>query len=213
MPLLFFNMLEVFVSPSVKIFIFKILSPTDDILSHLGYDTKEPFYNNNVKKEVQENAIMEIERKYRIHHLPFDPDIYPHTDIEQGYLCTRPVIRARKDGDRYYMTYKGEGLLAREEYDLPLDASSYRHLIAKADGIRIAKTRYRIPAQNGLTIELDIFHGTYEGLILAEVEFPDMEAAEHFTPPDYFGEEVTFDPKFQNSFLSRKENAGSNKFL
>ena len=148
---------------------------------------------------------MEIERKYRIRKLPFDPGSYPHTEIEQGYLCTDPVVRVRRDGCRSYLTYKGSGLLVREEYNLPLNESAWRHLLGKIDGLLLSKTRYRIPADNGLTIELDIFHGDYEGLMLAEVEFPDLAAAERFSPPDYFGEEVTYDPSFQNSALSRSK--------
>ena len=63
---------------------------------------------------------MEIERKYLIDRLPENVTSYPSHEIEQGYLCTEPVVRVRRDGDEYYLTYKGKGLLAREEYNLPL---------------------------------------------------------------------------------------------
>lgn len=43
------------------------------------------------------------------------------------------------DNDEYYLTYKGKGLLAREEYNLPLTKESYEHLIKKADGNIITK--------------------------------------------------------------------------
>lgn len=36
-----------------------------------------------------------------------------------------------------------------------------------------------------LTIELDVFSGVYDGLILAEVEFPTVEEAEAFVPPEW----------------------------
>ena len=44
---------------------------------------------------------MEIERKYLIHTIPFDLSSFPFRTIEQGYLCTNPVVRIRKDNDRY----------------------------------------------------------------------------------------------------------------
>lgn len=150
---------------------------------------------------------MEIERKYlikAINTLPFNLNDYPHHEIEQAYLNTEPVIRVRRKGNDYYLTYKSKGLLAREEYDLPLNQAAYEHLLEKADGNILTKTRYEIPLDDHLIIELDIFHGKFEGLILAEVEFPSLEEAENFTPPEYFGEDVTFSTEYQNSTLSQK---------
>ena len=147
---------------------------------------------------------MEIERKYRIDRIPFDLENYPSCEIEQAYLNTDPVIRVRRQDDDYYLTYKSKGFMAREEYNLPLNAEAYHHLLTKADGNILTKTRYNIPLGNHLTIEIDIFHGKFEGLILAEVEFSTIEEAETFTPPEYFGEDVTFSSEYHNSTLSQK---------
>lgn len=147
---------------------------------------------------------MEIERKYLIHNIPFDLNDYPHREIEQAYLNVDPVIRIRRKDNDYFLTYKSKGLLAREEYDLPLNAESYAHLLEKTDGNILTKTRYEIPLGDHLIIEMDIFHGKFEGLILAEVEFPSLEEANSFSPPEYFGEDVTFSTEYQNSTLSRK---------
>lgn len=155
---------------------------------------------------------MEIERKYLIETPPENYRTYPSSHIQQGYLSTSPVVRVRKDDGDYYLTYKGKGLLAREEYNLPLTKESYEHLIQKADGIILEKRRYRIPLIDpvlqtetapNLIIELDVFEGVYKGLILAEVEFPSVEEAEHFTPPFWFGEDVTFSGEYQNSRLAQ----------
>lgn len=147
---------------------------------------------------------MEIERKYLIDaaRIPFSPEDYPCKLIEQGYLCTAPVVRVRRSNDNYTLTYKGEGLMVREEHNLPLTAESYRHLIAKADGHVISKKRYLIPLGN-YTIELDIFQGDFAPLILAEVEFPTEKEADDFTPPEWFGEDVTYSTTYHNSTLSR----------
>ena len=148
---------------------------------------------------------MEIERKYLIEkeQLPADLASYPFHKSEQGYLCTSPVVRIRRQDDDYFLTYKSKGLMAREEYNLPLTQEAYEHLKSKADGLVISKTRYLIPEKNGLTIELDVFHEDYEGLLLAEVEFPSEEAANSYTPPAWFGRDVTFSSDYHNSTLSK----------
>ena len=123
--------------------------------------------------------------------------------LEQGYLSTAPVVRIRKDDDNYILTYKSKGLMVREEYNLPLTRDSYEHLRKKIDGILISKRRYLIPLTERLTIELDIFEGPLAPLKLAEVEFKTEEEANRFTPPEWFGEDVTFCTDYHNSTLSR----------
>ena len=148
---------------------------------------------------------MEIERKFLVDlsDLPFDPKDYPARKIEQAYLCTAPVVRIRRDNDDFFLTYKSKGMMVREEYNLPLTKEAYLHLCTKTDGVFIEKTRYIIPEKNGSKIELDIFHGAHEGLILAEVEFPNEEAALAYEPPKWFSQDVTFSSEYHNSYLSQ----------
>lgn len=159
---------------------------------------------------------MEIERKFTLKKLPDDLESYPCHIIEQAYLCTSPVVRVRKEDDTYYMTYKGKGLMAREEYNLPLNESAYQHLLAKADGNIISKKRYVIPLESPrfksdylplimpqLVIELDVFAAPFAPLIMAEVEFPDVDMANAFIAPDWFDQDVTNDPAYHNSNMSR----------
>lgn len=150
---------------------------------------------------------MEIERKYLITSPPEGYDAFPSRLIQQAYLCADPVVRVREEDNQYYLTYKSKGLLAREEYNLPLTKEAYEHLLPKADGIILAKRRYRIPIEGSdLTIELDVFSGDYEGLMLAEVEFETVKQAEEFLPPDWFGRDVTFSGEYQNSRLALKKD-------
>ena len=147
---------------------------------------------------------MEIERKFLVSRLPQPLERWPHSPIEQAYLCRRPVVRVRREGEEYTLTYKGEGLLEREEYNLPLTREAYLHLLSKADGNVLTKRRYLIPLEGTeLTVELDVFSGKFQGLVLAEVEFPDQASADAFLPPAWFGREVTFTGEYQNSRLSR----------
>ena len=67
-----------------------------------------------------------------------------------------------------------------------------------------------IPLSSALTAELDIFEGDLAPLMLVEVEFDSEDAANSFSPPDWFGEDVTFSGKYHKSnvlllflFLSR----------
>lgn len=145
---------------------------------------------------------MEIERKFTIKEIPFSPGEFPCHHIEQAYLCRAPVIRVRKQDDDYILTYKSKGSMVREEYNLPLTAESYNHLLNKADGNIITKKRVLIPYCDGLTIELDIFEGKFNGLIIAEVEFPCLEQANSFVPPHWFKEDVTFSKEYHNAYLS-----------
>lgn len=144
---------------------------------------------------------MEIERKFIIPKLPDDLEDYPHTHIWQGYLCARPTVRIRCEEKKYTLTYKGKGMMAREEYNLPLSKKSFQHLAEKIDGIPIVKTRYRLPLEP-YTIELDVFEGAHEGIWLAEVEFPSIEEATAFMPPEWFGPEVTHDHRYHNVWLA-----------
>lgn len=159
---------------------------------------------------------MEIERKFTVKALPEHLETYPCKHLEQAYLCTSPVVRVRRDGEEYTLTYKGSGMMAREEVNMPLNRAAYYHLRDKADGNIISKKRYLIPLPDPgfkdgypappsgyeLLIELDVFDAPHAPLIIAEVEFGSREAAEAFLPPDWFDEDVTYCREYHNSYLA-----------
>lgn len=164
---------------------------------------------------------MEIERKYLIKRFPGKPGDYKTKQIEQGYLNRDPVLRIRKSNDRFIFTYKqkkpvnSSTALCNEEIESELTEEAYIHLRTKVDNHLITKTRYLIPlgphscigadgnaCEYRLTGELDVFHGILEGLMFIEVEFPSIEAADSFTPPDWFGEDVSADKRYRNGHLS-----------
>ena len=158
---------------------------------------------------------MEIERKFLVCDLPDDLDRYEHYEIEQAYLCTSPTLRIRRMGDAYILTVKEHvcsesSAIHNREEEFSLTAGSYQHLLAKCDKGRVGKTRYRIDLRSqtddgsyvGLTAELDIFHGRHEGLLLVEVEFPNTQVANAFVPPEWFGPEVSYDPRYRNAYLA-----------
>ena len=77
---------------------------------------------------------MEIERKFLVDRLPEHLEQYDTQQLEQGYLCTDPVVRVRRQGDEYILTYKGKGHMVREEYNLPLNEQAYEHLLELGGG-------------------------------------------------------------------------------
>ena len=156
-----------------------------------------------------ERRVMEIEKKYLIKHLPEGLEECKKYDIEQGYLNRKPTLRIRKRNDDYIFTYKSapkdkeqKDILVNEEIEVPLDEKSYKNLRKKVDGNLIKKFRYVIPLEGGLKAELDVFRGKLKGLVFVEVEFPDIETAENFKKPEWFGEDVSADRRYKNGYLS-----------
>lgn len=169
---------------------------------------------------------MEIERKFTLKRLPENLESYPYHVIEQAYLCVSPVVRVRKEDDEYTLTYKGSGMLAREETNLPLNEEAYYHLREKADGRIISKKRYLIPLEHPqfregfptppddytLLIELDVFGEPFDSLVLAEVEFGSRDAAVAFIPPEWFDEDVTYQKEYHNSYMSLNSELANAEF-
>lgn len=158
---------------------------------------------------------MEIEKKFLVKVLPANLVKYDKKCIEQGYLCSEPVVRIRRSDDRYILTYKSVSdniaekntdVRINNEVEVPLTKDAYEHLREKTDDNLIEKERYIIPLPDGHIGELDIFGGRLEGLYFIEVEFSDEKDAENFVPPEWFGENVSHDKRYTNSYLSKCDN-------
>ena len=147
----------------------------------------------------------EIERVFKVRQVPKNIEQYPSENIVQGYLAidvTGAEVRLRKIGDRYFETFKGSGRLQRRELEIALSQDQFNTLWPATEGRRIEKIRYQID-EGGQKIELNVFWGNLESLVLAEVEFPSREKSEEFKPPDWFGDEVTEDIRFKNQNLAQ----------
>ena len=68
----------------------------------------------------------------------------------------------------------------------------------------IDKTRYVVHIDDGLKIEVDVFHGLNEGLVIAEIELRTED--EKYKAPDWLGDEISPDSEMyhmlSNSRLS-----------
>lgn len=144
----------------------------------------------------------EIERKFLTEKVPFVLTDFPEQKIRQSYLHLSPTIRIRQTDNRFFLTIKGKGHLAREEYELEITEEEYQGLLQKAETPAVEKKRYLVPVAQDLTAEVDVYEGALAGLITTEVEFPSEEAAKAFVPPAWFGEDVTADKRYKNTFLA-----------
>lgn len=144
---------------------------------------------------------MEIERRFLVRELP-DLTGAESAVIEQLYITVDPVLRLRRANDTYIFTYKSGHGLVRKEEEFEISKEDYDSLAEKTVGQGVYKTRYRLPLPSGLTAELDIYSGRHRGLLVVEVEFGSEEEAGRFTPPAWFGEEITGDHRYSNSMLA-----------
>lgn len=145
---------------------------------------------------------MEVERKFVVRDPP-DLEGADADEIEQGYLAigAEGEVRVRRRGDRLLLTAKrGEGL-SRQEAEIELDRERFDLLWPLTEGRRLHKRRYVIP-HDGLEIEVDVYAGDLEGLVVAEIEFPSEEEARALEPPQWLGEEVTGDHRYLNETLA-----------
>lgn len=147
---------------------------------------------------------IEIERKFLVDGLP-DLGAARKSVIRQGYL-TEPEdsveIRLRQLDDAFFLTLKAGDGLARTEREVALDAAQFEPLWPQTEGRRVEKERWTGDLGGGLRFQLDLFTGTLAPLRLVEVEFTSEAGAGAFTPPDWFGPEVTTDKRYKNKALA-----------
>ena len=147
---------------------------------------------------------MEIERKFLLASLPPPERRGKGELIRQGYISVGdPEMRVRSKGDRFFLTVKhGEGIV-RKEMEIEIGEDIFAKLWPLTDGSRIEKTRYAIE-HNGLTWEIDEYHGRLTGLLTAEVELRDVN--QEFDLPCFLNviSEVTEDSRYKNKSLATR---------
>ena len=148
----------------------------------------------------------EIERKFLASAQSVSLDGLKSRSIVQGYISTEPVIRLRKQDDEHFLTVKKAvkdgGGMVNQEFETAITQAQFYELWKKVGAAVLFKQRYLKPLNDGLIAEIDVFSGNLTGLMLIEVEFPDVESAQMFTPPEWFGREVTGDFRYANNNLA-----------
>jgi len=144
---------------------------------------------------------IEIERKFLV-----TSDAWRYGAIGeaycQGYLSQypHPTIRVRTQGRKAFLTVKGKiNGISRPEFEYEIPFAEAQELQQLCITPLVTKTRYKI-LHEGMTWEVDEFHGKNEGLIIAEVELDHPESL--ISKPSWIGQEVSDDPRYANSNLA-----------
>lgn len=159
------------------------------------------------------NAELEIEVAYLPKRVPEDLLTGSPTRIVDIYLSAEndllTKLRLRQKGKKYEITKKvninPSDLSLQDEYTIPLTEQEFKNL-RKTGGREVTKDRYEVPLGAHM-MEIDVFKRDLEGLIIIEVEFKDQAARDAFTPPDYFGDEVTQEDFIAGAYLAGKTYA------
>lgn len=149
---------------------------------------------------------MEIERQFLVSALPDLPAEFD--TLEQGYITLVPEIRFRSvNHERFYLTVKRGAGLSREEWETEITAVEYANLKERLfpGTCVIRKRRYHLPLSDGHIAELFVHGGHLSGLNYVKVEFAAESEARAFTPPLFFGREVTDDARFSYGALARED--------
>ncbi len=146
----------------------------------------------------------EIERKFLLRELPPPERLGDGVALRQGYLAIdgSVALRIRITPDRCVLTVKAGAGIQRTEVEREVTVEEADALWAHTGGRHIDKVRHRVPLADGLIAELDRYHGHLEGLATVEVEFPDLDTAAAFVPPDWFGRDVSEEPGWSNAELA-----------
>lgn len=147
---------------------------------------------------------IEIERKFVLNEIPGADVLGPGEPLRQGYIAEEDdvAVRIRISERAATLTVKAGVGLSRTEVDKAISRDEAEALWPHTLGRRIEKTRHRV-AQGDHVAEVDVYAGALSGLCTAEVEFDSVDDAATFTPPDWFGREVTGQAEWSNAALAR----------
>ncbi|TAL93234.1 MAG: CYTH domain-containing protein [Rhodanobacter sp.] len=148
---------------------------------------------------------IEIERKFLLLDESWRHDVERSESLAQGYLVgaqalrngsARASVRARLAGEQAWLNIKAATPgIARTEFDYPIPVDDASTLLATlCDGV-VEKVRHHVQV-DGVLFEIDEFHGDNEGLLVAEVELPAIDAA--FPHPPWLGREVSALTRYYN---------------
>lgn len=152
------------------------------------------------------NMAKEIERKFKVSGNGWRSEASSSSDFLQAYIASgedRSVRVRIMDCARAKLTIKiGRQLLARDEFEYEIPLADAQEMSKTALGIVLEKTRYRVE-HNGYVWEVDVYAGTYAGLIVAEVEIEHEDANPDI--PEWIGEEITGDRRYSNVVMATED--------
>jgi len=145
----------------------------------------------------------EIERKFLVVGEGWRESVVATKRLRQAYIARTDRLSARVrvvDGQAAFLTIKSaEPGLVRAEYEYALPVEDALELVELRQGQMIEKTRHIVEIADARW-EVDVFSGTHQGLVIAEIELADADAV--FEQPEWLGREVTADPSYYNANLA-----------
>ena len=148
---------------------------------------------------------IEIERKFLMADDSWRAHVEHSEPMAQGYLVgaqalleghAHASVRARLAGEQAWLNIKAATPgIARTEFDYPIPVADARVMLASlCDGV-LEKVRHHVRV-DGVLFEIDEFNGDNDGLIVAEVELPAVDAP--FPRPSWLGREVSALTRYYN---------------
>ena len=141
----------------------------------------------------------EIEHKFLVNDDSYREMATGKVSIRQGYLNRNPdrIVRVRTVGEKGFLTVKSRNHGAKRlefEYEIPFEEAE--QILKLAEPGIVEKTRYLVPF-DGFLWEVDEFHGSQQGVVVAEVEIPENDV--EYKKPSFIGKDITGNPAFYNS--------------
>ena len=150
-------------------------------------------------------ANTEYERKFLLKDDKILKYAYSKISIVQNYLRFGEIERRVRcvDNKKYFYAEKQGNGSERKEYEKSITKEEYQDLLKKfAYGKDFIKDRYFVKLDGTKSCEINIFHSPNH-VKLIEVEFDDLKQMEDFTPPKWFGQEVTEREEYYNSNMAK----------
>lgn len=148
---------------------------------------------------------LEIERKFLLASDAWRAQVSSRCVMRQGYLGApggKASIRVRLEGDVAKLNIKAAVVgSARAEYEYDIPVAQAQEMLDTLCVGKVDKTRHYVK-RDGLTWEIDEFHGDNAGLVVAEVE---LDTVDQTVPhPEWLGPEVTNEVRYYNQQLALK---------
>jgi adenylate cyclase len=146
---------------------------------------------------------VEIEHKFLLANNDWRKHISYSVKYKQGYLSSVATssIRVRISDDHAWLNIKSATIgTHRHEYEYEIPLSDAQEIITNLCKKPIIEKTRHIIIDDSNTWEIDEFEGDNIGLIIAEIELPEVGAA--FSIPAWLGKEVTSDHRYYNNNLA-----------
>lgn len=151
--------------------------------------------------------MIELEKTFLAIHVP-DLSSCDSKEIVDVYIpknSVHPILRIRKNGDRYEITKKQpiDGDVSEQsEETIKLTKEEFEALCS-VDGKQVHKIRYYYPYK-GKTLEIDVFQDALLGLVLVDAEFDSVEEKATFETPEFCIADVTHEEAIAGGMLCGK---------